>query len=92
MMNKYDFDGLKENFGDMDNMAIINEYVAIMNAISLLNAKVGTCLKESVYFEYIEPLLDAKQYIEGYLCGVLLSQSGFITKDVKDYTYWIAMQ
>lgn len=73
-MNKYNYNALLKRFPRMSRNAIRLEYARILNDIQLLcNARID----EDVKFSYLEPLEDARIYLEGYLARLSLTNCGF---------------
>ena len=69
---KYDFEKLRERFIDMSETDIMREYVGVLAELDYIEEH----LEESDYYVYSEPLIEAENYLSGYLARMVCYERG----------------
>lgn len=73
-MKKYDYEKLQRKFTTMSNNALRMEYAKVINEIRRLY---NTHMDETQKLNYLEPLENARMYLEGYFAMRALFNCGF---------------
>lgn len=85
----YDYENLLRRFQKMNDFKIRLEYARVLNDIAFLEKFLAlNQLTEKEYFAYIEPLDNAKSFLEGYLARSVLASKGFTTEDGTTWEYY----
>ena len=85
----YDYENLLQRFQKMNNFKIRLEYARVLNDIAFLEKFLAlNQLTEKEYFAHIEPLDNAKSFLEGYLARSVLASKGFTTEDGTTWEYY----
>lgn len=74
---KYDFDALQAKFTSMTNEEIMQEYVSVLKQIDLLSSG-----NKDLFFEFIDELQMAEDYLGGYLARLICYQNGFLEEGI----------
>ena len=78
-----------QRFQKMNDFKIRLEYARVLNDIAFLEKfLVLNQLTEKEYFAHIEPLDNAKSFLEGYLARSVLASKGFTTEDGITWEYY----
>ena len=85
----YDYENLLQRFQKMNDFKIRLEYARVLNDIAFLEKFLAlNQLTEKEYFAHIEPLDNAKNFLEGYLARSVLASKGFTTEDGITWEYY----
>ncbi len=85
----YDYENLLQRFQKMNDFKIRLEYARVLNDIAFLEKfLLLNQLTESEYFRHVEPLEQAKAFLEGYLARSVLASKGFTTEDGITWEYY----
>lgn len=85
----YDYENLLQRFQKMNDFKIRLEYARVLNDIAFLEKFLAlNQLTEKEYFAHIEPLDNAKSFLEGYLARSVLASKGFTTEDGTTWEYY----
>lgn len=83
-ITKYNYSALQKRFPEMSRNAVRLEYARILNDIHrLYNAHID----ENVKYSFLEPLEDARTFLEGYMAQAWIANCGFYQRSDGEWCY-----